>query len=135
MLTENNKANDLITLLEQFVNTKINGLTEFSLRCIEDQDVEHCSYRAGFTERVGAFEDGYSHFYIFLECCLIYFSKNNIYIRYVDEESTYREIYRGDINEFLQVYFQLSIQYDLLSKDFFLRVKNFMSSYNWVKHS
>lgn len=132
-MTPNQQANELMTLLEQFNTFNFNGLTAYTL-CGSPVDGNRRPGRTGLSDTNGLCDSGYRHFYFFIDGWLIYFSKTSIKVRIEEEHNQGSdEVFNGTIDDFLLEYFQLSTQYDLISRSIFVRIKNFMSTYNWVK--
>lgn len=132
-MTPEEQANELMDLLDQFLNFQFKSLKSFTLVGSPVGDDKRAG-RVGLSDSDGLCDSGYKHIYLFLQNWIIYFSTNTILIRYEEKfDEGVDEIFRGSIDDFLMDYFQYSTQYPLLSKDFFLRVKNFMSTYNWIE--
>ena len=124
------KANELLTAFENIDINKIPNLRDISIR--HDLSTEDNEDRIGLCSSYNNFLRGYNHFYLFVDNIYLYFSKKYIDLRINDAEENNLNIYKGSINEFYALYFQLSTQYDLYSIDFFRRIENFMKYYNWV---
>lgn len=131
-MTLNQKADELMKLLEQFSNFTFKGLSTFTLNGSPvSPDIRPS--RVGLSDHIGLCDASYKHFYFIIDGWIIYFSIKTIMVRLEQESMDTDEIFYGTIDDFLSDYFQLSTQYDLFDKDIFVRIKNFMSTYNWVK--
>lgn len=132
-MTPEQQANELMTLLEQFINFKFDGLSDFTLSCSPSVIGSRPS-RTGLSNTDGLCDSGYKHFFFFVQGWILYFSTKTLIVRFEEEyEAGTDEVFKGSIDDFLSEYFQLSTQYDLLSKELFIRIKNFMSTYNWAR--
>ena len=133
------KAEILLTLLENANLNSIKGLTDVTMSIPEDlvplgENVKEWNVRnrIGLADSVNQLQPGYHHFFFFVDNLSIYFSKDVIYIKY-DNRDEVTLIYNGKIDEFTEMYFQLSTEKDLyLSKELYERILKYANEFNWV---
>lgn len=132
-MTPEQQANELMTLLEQFTNFQFKSLKSFTLSGSSVGDDKRDG-RVGLSDTDGLCDSSYKHIFLFVQNWIIYFSTKTMIIRFEEKpESGMNEIFHGSVDDFLDDYFQFSTQYELLSKDLFIRIKKFMDTYHWVK--
>jgi len=134
------KAETLLTLLENANLNNIKGLTEVTMS-IPDDLVPHGANikewnsrnRIGLSDSINQLQPGYCHFFFFVDKISIYFSKDIIYIIVDNGNDEKDAVYRNEFSEFIDNYFQLSTKDDLIfSKELYERVFKYSKEFNWV---